>query len=179
MSNNFSVSLRRILPLAMVLVMMCAMFATASGEGSEQTTAADAVSSASMFLTEAIYTEENIAEAFAIPGAAIVISTVNVDGTPNASIMLTSVVDDETIAITSGMGNQTVENINERKYAVFTIYLVDTTGAGVGEGARVVTELIEDTGAVAEKQAAYEERTGAEVDGRTLFLKVVRVLPLA
>ena len=135
----------------------------------------DAVSSASMLLQSGSfdYTLENATDAFSLPNTAVVISTVNADGTPNAASMQTMVIDHETIAVTSSLGNQTMINISERNYAIFTIYSVQTDES-MGNGARLVVERMSD-----EDRKAKEKETGQSLRDNLLVMKVVRVMPLA
>lgn len=138
----------------------------------------DSVSSASMMLSSSEYTLENATDVFSLPNLAVVISTVNADGTPNAASMQPIIIDNETIAVMSSLGNQTLMNIANRKYAVFTVYSVNTDSNEMGTGARLVVEQITDEAELAEKKAAYKESTGKDVMGLAVLLKVVKVLPL-
>ena len=87
--------------------------------------------------------------------------------------MQTMVIDHETIAVTSSLGNQTMINISERNYAIFTIYSVQTDGS-MGNGARLVVERMSD-----EEKAAKAKETGQTLGDNLLVMKVVKVLPLA
>lgn len=142
---------------------------------SDGTSSVDAISSASILLQSSAfdYTLENATDVFSLPNTAVVISTVNADGTPNAASMQTMVIDYETIAVTSSLGNQTMINISERQYAVFTVYSVQTDGS-MGTGARLIVEQMSD-----EDKKAKEAETGQKFSGNLLVMKVVRVLPLA
>lgn len=137
----------------------------------------DSISSASVMLSSSDYTLENATEVFSLPNTAVVISTVNADGTPNAASMQPIIIDNETIAVMSSLGNQTLINITNRKYAIFTVYSVDT-GGGMGTGARLVVEYITDEDETVEKRTDYKEITGKDVTDMAVLLKVVKVLPL-
>lgn len=136
----------------------------------------DSISSASMMLSSSDYTLENATDVFSLPNTAVVISTVNADGTPNAASLQTMIIDDETLAVMSSLGNQTLINITNRKYAVFTVYSVDTEG-GMGTGARLVVECMTEDESEA-KRAELKESSGQEIMGNAVLLKIVKVLPL-
>ena len=142
---------------------------TAVSDGSMS---ADAVSGASMMLQSQDYTLENATDVFSLPNTAVVISTVNADGTPNAASMQVSVIDHETISVMSSLGNQTLINIAERQYAVFTVYSVHTDGS-MGNGARLIVRPMTE-----EEKTAKESETGKSLGNNLTILKVVRVLPL-
>lgn len=137
----------------------------------------DSISSASVFLTSSDYSLENATDVFSLPNSAVVISTVNANGTPNAATMETIIIDNESFAVMSSLGNQTMINITNRKYAIFTVYSVDTNG-GMGEGARLVVEYIDDEAEAQEKKDIYKTSSGRDLSNNALLLKVVRVLPL-
>lgn len=138
----------------------------------------DSISAASMMLSSSDYTLENATDVFSLPNTAVVISTVNPDGTPNAASMQPIIIDNETIAVMSSLGNQTLMNIANRKYAVFTVYSVNIDSDEMGTGARLVVEQITDEAELEEKKAAYKEATGKDVIGLAVMLKIVKVLPL-
>lgn len=141
------------------------------------TASADAISGASMFLSSSDYSLENATDVFSLPNTAVVISTVNADGTPNAATMETMIIDNETFAIMSSLGNQTMLNISSRQYAVFTVYSVDFNG-GMGEGARLVVECITDNNEKQQKKDAFKATSGRDLNDNAILLKVIRVLPL-
>lgn len=136
----------------------------------------DSISSASVMLSSSEYTLENATDVFSLPNTAVVISTVNADGTPNAASLQTMIIDHETLAVMSSLGNQTLINITSRKYAVFTVYSVDTEG-GMGTGARLVVECMTEDEAEA-KRAEIKKSTGQEIMSNAVLLKIVKVLPL-
>lgn len=137
----------------------------------------DTVSSASIFLSSSDYSLENATDVFSLPNTAVVISTVNADGTPNAATMQTIIIDNESFAVMSSLGNQTMINITNRRYAIFTVYSVDTSG-GMGTGARLVVECMDDEAEVQEKKDLFKASNGRDLSDNALLLKVVRVLPL-
>lgn len=142
---------------------------TAVSDGSMS---ADSVSGASVLLQSSDYTLENATDVFYLPNTAVVISTVNADGTPNAASMETMIIDESTIGVTSSLGNQTMINISERQYAIFTVYSVQTDGS-MGTGARLVVERMSD-----EEKQDKEKETGRNFNNNMLLLKVVKVLSL-
>lgn len=142
---------------------------TASPDG---TMSVDSISSASVLLQSSDYTLANATDVFSLPNTAVVISTVNADGTPNAASMETMIIDEATIAVTSSLGNQTIINIAERQYAIFTVYSVHIDGS-MGTGARLVVERMSD-----EEKQDKENETGRSFSDNMLLLKVVKVLSL-
>ena len=109
-------------------------------------------------------------------------STVNADGTPNVAVVIPGYADDETVRF--GLApNQTLVNLKARKMGVLTLYIRDpgapadkkdpvTGRAYTDYGARLILELIEDPAAIKTLLEKTKSREG------TLFLKIVRVLPL-
>lgn len=100
---------------------------------------------------------------------AIVVSTVNADGSPNAAVIDVSVADSKTLMFRAA--NQTGQNVRERKLAVITAYLYDSE-KGTNSGARIICKYITD----ATQVQKLLKQTNAKAD--TIFMEIVKVLPL-
>lgn len=100
---------------------------------------------------------------------AIVVSTVNADGSPNAAVIDVSVADSKTLMFRAA--NQTGENVKARKLAVITAYLYDSE-KGTNTGARIIVKYITDTNQIQK----LLKQTKARPD--TIFMEIVKVLPL-
>jgi hypothetical protein len=116
--------------------------------------------------------------------AAFVWSTVNGDGSPNASVMVPGVVDrSEGILSQSfgGGGNQTITNMRERGLAVLTVYQHNPDAEDRLErniGARLVVEYISDRATQNRLIDRYQSANERATLENTVFLRIVRVLPL-
>lgn len=138
--------------------------------------AADAISAASKqnYYTGSSLTGEELFNALQNRELAISVATVNPDNTPNAAVVIPSVVDSETLMF--GLAdNQTRMNLLERKLAVITAYKYNPTAESKTErniGARILVEYIDNEDEV----ATLMEKSGAK-EG-TLFVRILKVLPI-
>lgn len=137
---------------------------------------ADAISSASKqnYYTGSSLTGDALFEALNKRELAISVATVNPDNTPNAAVVVPSVVDSETLMF--GLAdNQTKLNLLERKLAVITAYKYTPTAESKADrniGARIVVEYIDNEDEI----AALMEKSGAS-EG-TFFVRIIKILPI-
>ncbi|MFP4375550.1 MAG: pyridoxamine 5'-phosphate oxidase family protein [Spirochaetales bacterium] len=148
---------------------------------------ADSVSAASAgayYYDESSLEGEALYDLMASRQAAFVWSTVNEDGSPNASVMVPGVVDRRAGVIAQsfgGGGNQTIENIKNGDLAVLTVYQHNPEAEDRLErniGARIVIEYVSSRSQqerLLEQYQAMNERATLE---NTVFMRIVRVLPI-
>ncbi len=165
--------------LVAVLIVLAGTFAFADADP-------DTVSAAS---TQAYYADssldgEQLYDLMGSRRAAFLWSTVNQDGSPTASIMVPGVVDrSEGILAQSygGTGNQTTKNMIERSLAVLTVYQHNPDAEDRLErniGARLVCEFVSDAESQRRYLAEYQKSNSRATLENTVFLRIVRVLPL-
>jgi hypothetical protein len=146
----------------------------------------DTVSAAS---TQAYYSDSSLdgEELYDLMGsrrAAFVWSTVNADGSPTASVMVPGVVNRAQGILAQsygGTGNQTTKNTVERSLAVLTVYQHNPDAEDRLErniGARLVCEYVHDAEAQRRYLAEYQKSNSRATLENTVFLRIVRVLPL-
>ena len=157
--------------MTIMLFVLMASFLVAAVEPS-----IDSISSASVtnYYQKSSLEGEALFDALRDRRGAIVVSTTNSDGSPNAGIVIPGVVDENTLMF--GLAeNQTKVNLIARKYAVITTYIYKPDAQDKLErnrGARIIVSYISD-------QAEIDrliQQTGAR-EG-TIFVKVEKVLPL-
>ena len=109
---------------------------------------------------------------------AVVVATTNANGTPNAAVIIPGITKDRTALIFGIAPNQTLENIQARKVAVVTIYVYNAAATDKFErnkGARLIVELITDTQEIKRQVEQNKDRGATE---QSIFMKIVKVLPL-
>lgn len=159
-----------VLMTVMVFVFMVSFFVQAVEPS------VDSISSASVtnYYQESSLKGEALFDALRERRCAIVVSTTNVDGSPNGAVVIPGVANESTLMF--GMAeNQTKVNLIERKYAVITAYIYNPDAPEKlkrNVGARIIVSYIADP---AEIKRLLKE-TGAR-EG-TIFVKIEEVLPL-
>lgn len=111
---------------------------------------------------------------------AISVATVNADGTPNASVVIPGVTADRNYLYFGLAPNQTGINMKERKFAVVTAYDYTSPSKSVDKqmlsiGARIIVEYVSDPATIAR---LIEENKDKKASPSTIFMKIVKVLPI-
>jgi hypothetical protein len=137
----------------------------------------DSVSAASTYyFEENSLSAEELAEVIHnLSSGALAVATVNEDGSPNLAFAGPDMVTED-ILMFGLSGNQTRKNITERKVAVVGIYLLnpeDDEGIAGSRGARLVLELIEDSGQIEDLKKLVPD-----APDDVLFMQIIRVLPV-
>ncbi|TVQ19891.1 MAG: hypothetical protein EA382_15845 [Spirochaetaceae bacterium] len=149
-------------------------------------TGVDAISAAS---TQNYYEESSLSgvalyDLIGSRRAAFVWSTMNANGTPNAAVLVPGVVDrNQGILAQSfgGDGPQTIVNMRRGGYSILTVYQHNPDSADRLErntGARVVCEYISDPAQQRRLLAEFQRVNPRATAENTVFLRIVRVLPL-
>lgn len=161
----------RIAPV-MILALLVASGAVAQS--------ADSISAASRtaYYAKSSLDGEELWKALETRQCAVALATVNGDGSPNLAVVIPG-VDIERKALYFGIApNQTLENLKSRRLAVLSAYIYAPSATDKFErnkGARIVLELVSDPEAVA---ALLDRNKGRGVSPATIFLRIVRVLPI-
>ncbi len=170
-----------LLTLSLFLV-ACGDSETSTEETTTVEPSADSISSANTetYYEDGTWTEEEFVEK-ATEGlsshAAVVISTVNEDGSPNAATIIPSFVEGETeyLQIAFGSVGSTVENLRNNGLAVITAYQHNPEAEDKFErnnGIRLIVEYVDDQDMIDK----FNEN-GNDPDS-TLYMKIVEYLPL-
>ena len=149
-------------------------------------TGVDAISAAS---TQNYYGDSSLTGAalFDMIGsrrAAFVWTTTNANGTPNAAVLVPGVVDrNQGILAQSfgGDGPQTIVNMRRGGYSILTVYQHNPDATDRLErnlGSRVVCEYISDPALQRQFLAEFQRVNPRATAENTVFLRIVRVLPL-
>lgn len=149
-----------------------------SGATKEWTIDSISAASKAFYYAKSSLTGEDLWKAIEARAGAVVVSTANEDGTPNAAVVIPGISKDRTALIFGIAPNQTLENLKARHVAVVTIYIYTASAADKFErnkGARIIAELITDSAEIARLATDNKDR-GASA-GST-FLKIVKILPL-
>lgn len=105
--------------------------------------------------------------------AAVVVSTVNEDGSPNAATIVPGIDEENYLMFAYGSENSTFVNMKERQIAVLTIFEHNPTEEVKNQGARVVLQVVTDETKINElaERNALDAKT-------TVFTEIVKVIPL-
>lgn len=108
--------------------------------------------------------------------AAVVISTVNEDGSPNAATIVPGIAGENELMFIFGSEGSTFKNIKEREIAVLTVFDHIPEEEVKNQGARVVLKAITDEAKIKElvEKNSLDEKTAAV----TIFTEIVKVVPL-
>ncbi len=111
---------------------------------------------------------------------AISVATVNADGTPNAAVVIPGITVDRAYLYFGLAPNQTGINFKERKFAVVTVYDYTPPSETVDKkmlsvGARIIVEYVSDPATIAR---LIEENKAKKASPSTIFMKIVKVLPI-
>lgn len=157
--------------MTVVMLILLASFLVQAAEPS-----VDSISSASKtnYYEQSSLKGEELFNALRERRCAIVVSTANSDGTPNAGVVIPGVADENTLMF--GMAeNQTKINLIERKYAVITAYIYSPDAKEKlkrNVGAKIIVSYISDPAEIKKLLKKTGSREG------TIFVKVEKVLPL-
>ncbi len=142
----------------------------------------DTISSASLdvYYADGTWTHEEFVEKFTdgvSKHAAITISTVNADGTPNLATVVPGFVDGETeyLKISFRSEGSTVKNLKERNYGVISAYQHNPEEEDKfvrNNGIRLVVETVTDENLI------EKFNVDNSMPDNTLYMKIVRFLPL-
>lgn len=105
--------------------------------------------------------------------AAVVVSTVNEDGSPNAATIVPGLDDENYLMFAYGSEGSTFENMKAREMAVLTIFEHNPTEEVKNQGARVVLQVVTDEAKI--NELAEKNQLDAKT---TVFAEIVRVIPL-
>ena len=169
----------------LTLVMVAAMAVSMVACGEEETSSVgsvDTISQASegIFYEKSSWDEAKVKEVLAnnvSTAAAVVLSTTNEDGTPNAATIVPGMVNDNTLVFNIASEGNTKLNLVEREIAVLTIF---NHNAGEedkfvrNQGARVVLKTVTDEA----KIEALVKEAGLEDGSTAVFTEMVEFLPL-
>lgn len=172
--------MKKLLYVMCLLAVAGLAFAQDAVSGATKEWTIDSISAASkmFYYAKSSLTGEDLWKAIEQRAGAVVVSTANEDGTPNAAIIIPGITRDRTALIFGIAPNQTLENLKARHIAVITIYIYTPTAADKFErnkGARIIAELITDKAEIDRLVAENKDR-GASA--QSTFLKIVKILPL-
>lgn len=172
--------MKRIVFALCMLAMAGSAFAQDAVSGATREWTIDSISAASkaFYYAKSSLTGEDLWKAIEQRAGAVVVSTANEDGTPNAAVIIPGITKDRSALIFGIAPNQTLENLKARHVAVITIYIYTPTATDKFErnkGARIIAELITDKAEI-ERLAAENKDRGASP--QSTFLKIVKILPL-
>lgn len=105
--------------------------------------------------------------------AAVVISTVNEDGSPNAATIVPGLDDEGYLMFAYGSEGSTFENMKERQMAVLTLFEHNPEAEVKNQGARVVLKVVTDEA----KTKELAEKNNLDPN-TTIFTEIVKVIPL-
>ena len=173
---------KRLLTLVMVAAMAVSMVACGGEEETSTVGSVDSISNASagIFYEKSSWDEAKVKEVLAnnvSTAAAVVLSTTNEDGTPNAATIVPGMVNDNTLVFNIASEGNTKINLVEREIAVLTIF---NHNAGEedkfvrNQGARVVLKTVTDEA----KIEALVKEAGLEDGSTAVFTEMVEFLPL-
>lgn len=136
----------------------------------------DSISAASkvVFYPDSSLEGQELIDAIEARTGAVAIATTNDDGTPNIATIIPGVADENTLMFGS-TENQTKLNIDQRKLAVLSFYIYKPDAEEKSErnaGARLILKLVEDDSKL------EELRTKTEAGEETIFMEIVKVLPI-
>ena len=169
----------------LTLVMVAAMAVSMVACGEEETSSVgsvDTISQASegIFYEKSSWDEAKVKEVLAnnvSTAAAVVLSTTNEDGTPNAATIVPGMVNDNTLVFNIASEGNTKLNLVEREIAVLTIF---NHNAGEedkfvrNQGARVILKTVTDE----DKIEALVKEAGLKDGSTAVFTEMVEFLPL-
>ena len=143
---------------------------------------ADSISKAStgIYYGKTSIAGEDLWKALETYECAISVATVNADGTPNASVVIPGVTADRAYLYFGLAPNQTGINMKERKFAVVTAYNYTSPSKSADKkmlsiGARIIVEYVSDPATIAR---LIEENKAKKASPSTIFMKIVKVLPI-
>lgn len=168
--------------ITLMLSAMCVVsLVSCSGNSNEEAAVAstDSVSKASTvyYYEESSWDEAKVIDAIknkVSDFAAVVISTVNEDGSPNAATIVPGIDADENyLMFAYGSEGSTFENMKERQMAVLTLFEHNPEAEVKNQGARVVLKVVTDEAKI--KELAEKNNLDPNT---TIFTEIAKVIPL-
>jgi hypothetical protein len=160
---------------SLMLILALVLAATALGAQS-----ADSISKAStgIYYKDTSLSGEDLWKAIETYSCAISVATVNADGTPNAAVVIPGITKDRAYLYFGLAPNQTGVNFRERRFAVVTVIgytAPSATTKMIATGARIIVEYVSDP---AVQARLIEDNKDKKASPSTIFMKIVRVLPI-
>ncbi len=172
--------MKRFVGLFVLLAGLWTVYAQDALSGATKEWTVDSISAASkaFYYAKSSLTGEDLWQAIEKRAGAVVVSTANEDGTPNAAVIIPGISKDRTALIFGIAPNQTLENLKARHIAVITLYIYTPTATDKFErnrGARIIAELITDQAEIKRLAQENKDRGASE---QSTYLKIVKILPL-
>lgn len=138
----------------------------------------DAVSGASLYYNNRSLSKKEIIDLILYKhnDRVLVVSTTNVDGSPNTGVFTLTAID-TILMIYGGDNQQTIKNIKRTKNALVTLYKIPYKGEIYSKhiGARIYVRLIDNK----EKILQLEKKKGVKDEaGMWYFLEMISIKPL-
>ena len=168
--------------ITLMLSAMCVVsLVSCSGNSNEEAAVVASTDSVSKASTVYYYEDSSWDEAKVIDAiknkvsdfAAVVISTVNEDGSPNAATIVPGLDDEGYLMFAYGSEGSTFENMKERQMAVLTLFEHNAEAEVKNQGARVALKVVTDEAKI--KELAERNKLDAKT---TIFTEIVKVIPL-
>ncbi|MCR1950568.1 MULTISPECIES: pyridoxamine 5'-phosphate oxidase family protein [unclassified Clostridium] len=174
---------KKLIALLLCGGMTLSMIACSEQKENETVTASvDTISKASteVYYGESSWDEAKVKEVLknnVSKAAAVVVSTTNEDGTPNAATIVPGLVNDNTLLFNIATEGNTKKNMLERQIAVLSLFAHNPEAedkALRNQGARVILKTITDEDKINElvKEAQLKDASTA------VFMEIVEILPL-
>ncbi|MDX9784601.1 MAG: hypothetical protein RBT72_07610 [Spirochaetia bacterium] len=160
-----------------ILIILVAFVLLAAGIGAQSI---DSISKASTsnYYTKTSLTGEDLWKALETYQLSVSVATVNPDGSPNAAVVIPGVTKDRQHLFFGLAPNQTGINMKERKLIVVTAtgYIAPKGDQKMTySGARIIAEYVSDP---AIQKKLVEQNKDKKASDSTIFLKIVKVLPI-
>lgn len=160
-----------------ILIILVAFVILAAGIGAQSV---DSISKASTsnYYTKTSLTGEDLWKALETYQLSVSVATVNPDGSPNAAVVIPGVTKDRQHLFFGLAPNQTGINMKERKLIVVTAtgYIAPKGDQKMTySGARIIAEYVSDP---AVQKKLVEQNKDKKASDSTIFLKIVKVLPI-
>jgi hypothetical protein len=160
-----------------VLISLLALGFIVAGIGAQSV---DLISKASTsnYYTKTSISGEELWKALESYQLSVSVATVNADGSPNAAVVIPGVTKDRQHLFFGLAPNQTGINMKERKLIVVTATGYTAPKGKVGmsySGARIIAEYVSDP---ALQKTLVEQNKDKKASDSTIFLKIVKILPI-
>ncbi len=160
-----------------ILIILVAFVLLAASIGAQSI---DSISKASTsnYYTKTSLTGEDLWKALETYQLSVSVATVNPDGSPNAAVVIPGVTKDRQHLFFGLAPNQTGINMKERKLIVVTAtgYIAPKGDQKMTySGARIIAEYVSDP---AIQKKLVEQNKDKKASDSTIFLKIVKVLPI-
>ena len=160
-----------------ILIILVAFVLLAASIGAQSI---DSISKASTsnYYTKTSLTGEDLWKALETYQLSVSVATVNPDGSPNAAVVIPGVTKDRQHLFFGLAPNQTGINMKERKLIVVTAtgYIAPKGDQKMTySGATIIAEYVSDP---AVQKKLVEQNKDKKASDSTIFLKIVKVLPI-